>query len=410
MSPLARVTALAALALGAAALAPAPAAAQLSGVCRGGVCADGFRGCGCDASCCERRLRRAAGGAPGGLGGGYSPEMATMNMMMGFMQSFSAMQSQRGAQDQQRQAALAEEQRRLGDIQARLRAEEAARGAAAAAEERRRLAREFKGDAPDLTRTPEFKDEEPVRRAKPKPDADALCRERLPHAARLAGDDDAAWEAKQKSYLPRLAEWEKSCGNGEGAALISRASKGKVGALIAYESRLARLMAKTEPTRADLWEINRLFETGEELSVKLTAEERAELLGYDKAAESAAPKVFDPAQDRPLSLLGDLKVEEPASFPSLRALEPGPALVKAIEGLDGAARSVRGAFARVDMNKELIPKSALPGGDPRPAAKGRDWNLRRWLAEKGERGQREVQRLVAELGSGGLQNQEDYAR
>lgn len=409
MTRLARAAALTALVLGAAARTPGPAAAQLSGVCKGGVCADGFRGCGCDASCCERRLRRAAGGAPGGLGGGYSPEMATMNMMMGFMQSFSAMQRQRGAQDQQRQAALAEEQRRLGDIQARLRAEEAARGAAAA-EERLRLAREFKGESPDLTRTPEFKDDEPVRRVKPKPDADTLCRERLPHAARLAGDDDEAWEAKQKAYLPRLAEWEKSCGNGEGAVLIARASKGKVGALIAYESRLARLMAKTEPTRADLWEINRLFETGEDISAKLTAEERAELLGYEKAAEASAPDVFDPAQDRPLSLLSGLKVEEPASFPSLRSLEPGPALVKAIEGLDGAAKSVRGVFAGVDMHKELIPRSALPGGGPRPAAPGRDWNLRRWLAEKGDQGQREVQRLVAELGSGGLQNQEDYAR
>lgn len=410
MSPLARAAALAAVVLGAAALAPGRAVAQLNGVCRGGVCADGYRGCGCDASCCERRLRGAAGSGSAGQGGGYSPEMATMSMMMGFMQSFSAMQGRRDAQDRQRQDAVAEERRRLDEIQSRLRAEEAVRAAAAAAEERRRLAKEFKGDAPDLTRTPEFKDEEPVRRAKPKPDADALCRERLPHVARLAGDDEAAWEAKQKAYLPRLAEWEKTCGNGEGAALIARASKGKVGALIAYESRLARLMAKAEPSRADLWEINRLFEAGEGLSAKLTAEERAELLGYEKAAESAALKAFDPAQDQPLSLLGSLKVEEPASFPSLRALEPGPALVRAIEGLDGAAKSVRGAFAGVDMNKELIPKSALPGGGPRPASPGRDWNLRRWLAEKGDQGQREIQRLVAELGSGGLQNQEDYAR
>jgi multidrug efflux pump subunit AcrA (membrane-fusion protein) len=225
-------------------LAPGEARA-MQGVCRAVTCFDGSQ-CDCTPGCCEKKYKgRQGSGSSGSTGGGYNPQMAVMelygNMLNQFF-SFQQKQQQEQQAQQAQQAAFQAEQQRLAEMQA----------AAAAAERRAQAQREFedlrdssasqmKEQSPDLSKTLEFKNEEPVRYIAP---ANNCGKEMPPLLSReaFALDSDEQFKKKADIYRDRMAKWETRCGASGASGLIRSASTVNVAAAIAYQSRMNSLM------------------------------------------------------------------------------------------------------------------------------------------------------------------------
>lgn len=363
-----------------------PAASQLATQCLGGQCADGYRGCGCDASCCERRLRGKAGGA---AGAGYGAETTTFGLMSSYASKYFEASTQR--------AALAREQKRIEELERQAREQR----------ERERREREFRGDrdrllsemkgegVPDLGKQPELKLDEPAPRGRPgSEDKDAACRKSFP------GLEPA------ESYARRMAAFERACGSNLAGDAIAKAGSTKVAAIIGYESRIQRLLEKGRAmTKDDLWELNRLLDEGEALSGSLSPAERERLLDVPE------PSVFDPVDSEGASVLEGIRLEEIKSRPPLPTFSPGAAMVGAIERLDAVAKSLPSMpdldDIRVSVPRVKTPDLKLP--ERREAL--RSWKgVGHWIDEKKAEGRQAISREIAVLAGYGARNEAEYGR
>lgn len=360
-----------------------PAAAQLAGQCVGGQCADGFRGCGCDASCCERRLRSKTGGAVGG-GYGYGAESATFGLMSSYTRKYFEASSQR--------AALAREQKRIEELERRAREQqERERREREFRSDRDRLLSEMKGaDVADLDKQPELKLDEPApRRSLDPEEKDAACRRRFPGLE------------PEASYIPRMAAFEKVCGSNLAGDRIAEAGSTKAAAIIAYESRIHRLLGKGRGmTKDDLWELNRLLDDGEALTRTLSPEERERLLGVPE------PSVFDPADTEGARMLEGIRLEDMKMQPPLPTFSPGAAMVDAIERLDAFAKKLP-SMPDLDEIHVNVPSMKLPERAKAP----KSWKgVGHWIEEKKEQGRQAVSREIAVLAGYGARNESEYGQ
>lgn len=396
-------------ALLAAALTTVPRAASAQGTCYGGACADGYTGCGCSAECCRKHLQGSGGG---GSGAGYTPydaQMATMNMMMGVYESFlnGMMAGRRANETQAPQQAALGAQREVEAMQARIREQQAAAAAQAAFRERRdELSKQMKGEAaPDLSEPLAFKDEEPAPRRKLAPaaaDPDAACRKALPHDFE---DTD--------QYVREAAAWDRKCGSGKVADALLQAPTSHAAAVLLYESRLAHLWDKrAAQTADDVWEENRLLLQGGDLDGRLTSEDKKFVRD---AIEAARPRtVFDPVDSDHPSLLENLPAGQ--AVPPAKTFMLGQAMTAAVETLDPAARAIRAVTAKLPTLDDLDTIHVdLPKGPnvklPKLPTALKDWKgVGHWARAQQAAAEKQLHGMIAELGGGGLQNEENYGR
>lgn len=326
-----------------------PGAARAQGRCYAGTCADGYTGCGCDADCCRRRL---SGGSS--AYGGYGAEYATLNMMMGLIRTMT----------RPRQAAAPVgpspqelERQRVEALRRQVQAQEEAERQRLEFEERKgRLAADMKGDSPDLSKPPEFKNDEPGPRARSRGGAD-LCR-RLP-------------EDGTPDHRRRLADWARSCGALGASGAVSSASGDAVARAVALHSRIRAIEAKT--TRLPRAELDELYEAQDarrQAYRALSDDQKREFIGLVErpparaGQEAAHPLRLDAEELARLRALPSCPTEE----------DRGP-LSALSEKASGALQSLR-------------------------AVKGLGAWKKRW--------EKESTRLLAELAGGGMENEGGY--